>query len=112
MLEDRWDPRGSGPSNWKLRYSNPSLDAGQVDSSGVRFYYTSKKRQYDMGIFETGDPLVTLRDTTVSTNAGLSSHTFECRSGCSSTFLNESVTVLGEVVTHAQVWREHVELSD
>ena len=88
----------SGFKSFKLEthYNNPGLDAGQLDSSGVRFYYTSKKRQYDLGIFETGDPLVNLINTAVSTTGGLSSHTFECPTSCSSTFLNESVTVLGE----------------
>ena len=92
-------PLGSlGFKSFRLEthYNNPSLDAGQLDSSGVRFYFTSKKREYDLGIFQTGDPLVNLMDTAVSTNGGLSSHTFECRSSCSSTFLNESVTVLFE----------------
>lgn len=80
----------------EIHYNNPQLDDGRVDSSGVKFFYTSKKRQYDLGIFETGDPLMGLIGTPVNSNGGLSEHTFDCGSSCSSSFLNQSVTVVTE----------------
>ena len=88
----------SGFKSFKLEihYNNPGLVAGQLDSSGVRIYYTSKKRQYDLGIFQTGDPGLRLINMTVSVDGGLSGHTFDCQSGCSAASLKENVTVIRE----------------
>jgi hypothetical protein len=88
----------SGFRSFKLEihYNNPELDTGKIDSSGVRFHFTSKKRQYDLGIFQAGDPILGLRDMTVSNNTALAEHTFECSNSCSGVFLNEPVTVISE----------------
>ena len=92
-------PLGSlGFKSFKLEihYNNPELDTEKFDSSGVRFLFTSKKRQHDLGIFQTGDPRLLLMNTMVSNNTALSAHTFDCQSSCSGVFLNESVTVISE----------------
>ncbi|RWS27720.1 Dopamine beta-hydroxylase-like protein [Leptotrombidium deliense] len=38
----------------EVHYNNPDLKAGVIDSSGVRLYYTSTLRKYDVGILEIG----------------------------------------------------------
>ncbi|KAI2513742.1 copper type II ascorbate-dependent monooxygenase [Fragilaria crotonensis] len=80
----------------EIHYNNPELDAGKIDSSGVRFHFTSKKRQYDLGVFQTGDPRLALRNITLSNDTALSEHSFDCLNSCSALFLNESVTVISE----------------
>lgn len=76
----------------ETHYNNPWLDEGVVDSSGVRLYYTTKKREQEYGMILIGDPLVRLQGTP----AGPASHQFDCPSSCSSLSLNTSVTVLRE----------------
>jgi hypothetical protein len=80
----------------EIHYNNPSLNQGALDSSGIRLYYTSQKRKYDLGIFQTGDPQVQLFGQKVSPNGGLAQHTFDCSGTCSSLFITEPVTVLAE----------------
>jgi Copper type II ascorbate-dependent monooxygenase, C-terminal domain/Copper type II ascorbate-dependent monooxygenase, N-terminal domain len=77
----------------QIHYNNPSREANFTDDSGIRMYYTSKKRAFDMGVFEIGDPAVTLRGS-ISPNGGLSQHVFDCNR-CSST-LSAPVTVIRE----------------
>jgi dopamine beta-monooxygenase len=43
----------------QVHYDNPKNDAGKVDSSGFRIYYTSTLRANDAGVLEIGDPQVT-----------------------------------------------------
>jgi dopamine beta-monooxygenase len=43
----------------QVHYDNPNDDAGMVDSSGFRIYYTSTLRANDAGVLEIGDPKVT-----------------------------------------------------
>ncbi|EDV25404.1 uncharacterized protein TRIADDRAFT_63840 [Trichoplax adhaerens] len=38
----------------ETHYDNPNLYSGIKDSSGMRFYYTSQKRQYDAGMLQIG----------------------------------------------------------
>lgn len=80
----------------QIHYNNPELHDGVVDTSGVRFYYTSKKRQFDLGIFETGDPDVNLFGKPLSANGGLSQHVFTCESECSKNVVSEPITVIKE----------------
>ena len=80
----------------ETHYNNPQRDEGLLDSSGVKFYYTSKKRQYDLGVFQTGDPLLGLASLPVSVNGGLSEHVFDCQSSCSSSFVDQPLTVITE----------------
>jgi Copper type II ascorbate-dependent monooxygenase, N-terminal domain/DOMON domain/Copper type II ascorbate-dependent monooxygenase, C-terminal domain len=92
-------PLGSkGFKSFKLEihYDNPNMDGNQIDSSGIRVYYTNKTREHDLGIFQTGDPYLTLMDKPVSVNGALAKHSFNCNSACSSLFLNTSVTVISE----------------
>ena len=43
----------------QVHYDNPNDDAGMVDASGFRIYYTSTLRANDAGVLEIGDPKVT-----------------------------------------------------
>merc|ERR1712179_22218 len=38
----------------EVHYDNPGQKQGFVDSSGVRFFYTDKLRQYDAGVLQVG----------------------------------------------------------
>ncbi|XP_067239299.1 DBH-like monooxygenase protein 2 homolog [Chanodichthys erythropterus] len=38
----------------EVHYNNPNKNAGRVDNSGLRFYYTSELRQHDAAILMTG----------------------------------------------------------
>ena len=78
----------------QIHYNNPTLDTGILDNSGVEVFYTSKKRKYDLGVLQIGDPFVYLRDQLVGD--GLVQHTFDCPGSCSSASLNQSVTVIRE----------------
>lgn len=76
----------------EIHYDNPWLETGVIDSSGVRLYFTSKKREYDMGVLMLGDPLIGL----FGQNVGPATHQFDCPSSCSSFALRENVTVIRE----------------
>jgi DOMON domain/Copper type II ascorbate-dependent monooxygenase, N-terminal domain/Copper type II ascorbate-dependent monooxygenase, C-terminal domain len=80
----------------EIHYNNADLDANVSDSSGVRAFYTSIKREFDLGIFQTGDPFVTLESQIVSSDGGYAQHSFGCGGQCLGTYLNESVTVIRE----------------
>jgi Copper type II ascorbate-dependent monooxygenase, N-terminal domain/Copper type II ascorbate-dependent monooxygenase, C-terminal domain/DOMON domain len=81
----------------EIHYNNADLDVNVTDSSsGVRVYYTSEKREYDLGIFQMGDPYVGLGGSLVNPLGGLAQHSFTCGEQCSGQYLNETVTVLRE----------------
>ncbi|KAG7357085.1 copper type II ascorbate-dependent monooxygenase [Nitzschia inconspicua] len=77
----------------EIHYNNPTLDAGVVDNSGVRFYWTSEPREQEIGIMNVGDPFVGVRGQTIG--SGLSFHQFECPRSCSA-LAGQEVTVLRE----------------
>ena len=105
----------------QVHYNNPHLDAGKIDSSGVRLYWTSQPRSIELGMAGFGDVLLEL--TGVPVGKGLTSHHFFCPGSCSSNFLSngandveqgkpEKVTVLqeyfhmhgnGKRITHEQI---------
>jgi Copper type II ascorbate-dependent monooxygenase, C-terminal domain/Copper type II ascorbate-dependent monooxygenase, N-terminal domain/DOMON domain len=81
----------------EIHYNNADLDVNVSDSSsGVRVYYTSVKREYDLGIFQVGDPYLALRETPVNPFGGLAQHSFTCEEQCLGEYLTEPVTVLRE----------------
>ena len=81
----------------EIHYNNPENVANQVDSSGVRLYFSKERREYDAAILQLGDPLVQLDNTAIG--EGLTEWSFECASSCSSLVLGgESVTVFGETL--------------
>ena len=85
----------------EIHYDNPSLSTGALDSSGVRMFYSSQKREFDMGILELGDGSVTLAGQSVipgDSASGFARHTFECPSSCSSVSLPERVEVIRETL--------------
>jgi Copper type II ascorbate-dependent monooxygenase, N-terminal domain/Copper type II ascorbate-dependent monooxygenase, C-terminal domain/DOMON domain len=80
----------------QIHYDNPDFVTGLLDNSGTKIYYTTKKRQYDIGIIQIGDPFISLYGTQVGSPAFISRHTFDCRDDCSLVFLNQSITVISE----------------
>jgi Copper type II ascorbate-dependent monooxygenase, N-terminal domain/DOMON domain/Copper type II ascorbate-dependent monooxygenase, C-terminal domain len=78
----------------ETHYNNPSAVANVTDSSGVRIYWTSKKRDMDLGILQLGDPSIALYGETVGN--GLSKHTFVCPETCSNESITQPVTVIRE----------------
>jgi hypothetical protein len=81
-----------------LHYNNPALVQGVLDSSGVRVYYTTQPREFDVGVFTLGDPVWKLQG--VSLDSGLSSQSFRCPSTCTSFLLKpeQPLTVIGELI--------------
>ncbi|CAM9386585.1 unnamed protein product [Ectocarpus sp. 12 AP-2014] len=76
----------------ETHYNNLDGDAGEVDSSGVRVYYTEDIREMDMGVITLGDPNVDLIGTKLP--EGKSSVEFNCPGACTETYFDaESVTV-------------------
>jgi hypothetical protein len=82
----------------ETHYNNPDRVPGVVDSSGVRFYYTTQEREFDVGVLPLGDPLVKLEG--VSMASGLSSHAFRCPTSCTSLTLKpeEPLNVIRESI--------------
>lgn len=77
----------------QLHYNNPDFDEGHMDSSGIRVYWTTKKREHDIGVFSLGDPRTNLVGESVG--SGLSKHEFNCPASCTSMALSvdEPITV-------------------
>lgn len=82
----------------EIHYNNVDFDANISDSSGVRIFYTSKKREFDLGTFNFGDPNVALNGAPVTSTGGLTQHTFTCEDKCLGTYLTEPVTVIQETL--------------
>ena len=97
----------------EIHYNNADMTPNVSDNSGVRVYYTSQKRQYDLGVFQTGDPFVALQETVVNENGGdFAQHTFVCEADCLTNHLPEPVTVIRESLhmhkTGATASNEHI----
>jgi hypothetical protein len=86
---------GSGHQsfNIEVHYNNPLMTPGILDSSGVRFYYTTQPRAEEVGVLPIGDPEVNLYGQSVG--AGLTLHEFDCPGSCSDA-AGQPVTVLRE----------------
>jgi hypothetical protein len=78
----------------QVHYNNPSAASGIFDSSGIKVYWTSQKREFDLGVLQLGDPILRLSGTPVGN--GLTSHEFQCGSSCSGTLLQKPITVIRE----------------
>ncbi|CAJ1960438.1 unnamed protein product [Cylindrotheca closterium] len=79
----------------EIHYNNPELVQGELDSSGLRFFYINGEREQRAAILELGDPTVSLFGETISD--GLTQYEFSCPSACSSAVLQQQgVTVFGE----------------
>jgi DOMON domain/Copper type II ascorbate-dependent monooxygenase, N-terminal domain/Copper type II ascorbate-dependent monooxygenase, C-terminal domain len=79
----------------EIHYDNADGTPNMTDDSGIRLYYTSKKREFDLGVFATGDPDVSLEGEVVSSSGGLAQHIFDCESSCTSQ-MSAPVTVIRE----------------
>ena len=77
-----------------IHYDNPNGVENILDSSGVRYYYTTQPREHEVGNFVMGDLLLLAAGESVGD--GLSTHIFDCPSECSSAVLDEPVTVIRE----------------
>lgn len=80
----------------EIHYNNADLTPNVSDDTGVVVYYTSKKRRYDLGVFQTGDPWGGLGDQAVSVEGGLAQHSFVCEKDCFGAYTTEPVTVIRE----------------
>jgi hypothetical protein len=79
----------------EIHYNNPSAIPNQMDSSGIRFYFTFEPREHEAAYLQLGDPLLQLSRTQIG--EGLSEWSFECAPSCSNLFLGgDSVTVFVE----------------
>jgi len=66
-----------------------------IDNSGVRLYFTTDVRPIEVGITETEDPFVALRDTFIN-EEGLTQYQFECPGSCTQSNMDSLVTVIRE----------------
>lgn len=98
-----FDGENSQAIDIEIHYDNPSLATGKQDSSGLRFYYTTKERTHRAGVFQTGDPAVALDGQDIKD--GLTKYEFTCPGDCTSVFLaterrsggdGQGVTILSE----------------
>jgi hypothetical protein len=80
-------PDGIHPQTFRVQihYDNPDHLSDLTDNSGVRFYYSLRPRQYEVGILQLGDPSVALWRRRLGD--GLRQHSFHRPSPCSSTVL-------------------------
>ena len=62
-------------------YDNPNLVQGQVDSSGVKLYYSLESREHMAGYLMIGDPNIGLMGQEIG--SGLTEYQFDCPSSCS-----------------------------
>ena len=61
-----------GPGSYQsfrleIHYDNVDLDAGVLDSSGIRFYYVNHLREKELGLLRLGDPIIKLDNVTLGT---------------------------------------------
>lgn len=101
----RFGPNGYRTLMMEIHYDNPSREAGRVDDSGVRLYYTSTLRQHDSGMFQIGDPKLYLsgREASSSSNAvPFGKWEFDCPGRCTADAMQrgdvEEVTVFHELL--------------
>ena len=78
----------------EIHYNNPWRDAGVSDSSGINVFYTSQRREHDLGVLQLGDPFLLLGGTPVGD--GLTEHHFSCSGECSQVALADPITVIRE----------------
>ncbi|XP_065181006.1 DBH-like monooxygenase protein 2 [Sycon ciliatum] len=68
----------------QLHWTNKNKHAGYQDTSGVRVYYTSKLRQYDMGTLTLGQLQLTIPPKKDAVDAP-----FTCTTDCTQTFFDQ-----------------------
>jgi hypothetical protein len=78
----------------QIHYNNPSVTSGLLNSSGIKVFWTSQKREFDMGVLQLGDSVLHLSGEPIGN--GLTSHEFQCGTSCSGTFLPQPITVIRE----------------
>ena len=68
----------------EMHYHNPGRVTGRSDRSGVRVYYTRRKRHYTAGLMLLGDPALELRGypTVAGNGVGGMRHSFYCPPAC------------------------------
>jgi len=77
----------------QIHFNNPTSVNNIVDNSGVRLYYTSTPRQYDIGVLTLGDPTLAALPIPPGQNAwDLQS---ECLSDCTQRKFPPNITIFG-----------------
>lgn len=67
----------------EILYSNPTLLTNTFDTSGIRVYYTSTRRKYEVGSLLLGDPLLSRNGEQVVSNI---TYQHSCPKQCTSRF--------------------------
>ena len=81
----------------EIHYDNAARAESQVDSSGVRVYYSLEPREHTAGFYIVGDPTVALIGHDIP--SGTADYTFECPGTCTSSVVapdEEPITVMRE----------------
>lgn len=68
----------------EIHYNNPDGDAGLVDNSGVRVYYSEELRAMEMGVMQLADPYIYLEGLPVPD--GKSTVSFSCPTSCTNEY--------------------------
>ena len=77
-----------------VHYNNPAgTGVGMVDTSGVKVYWTKKKRPHTAGIITLGDVIVTQK-IPIPQGSGLSTYHYDCPADCTK-HLTEPLNVYG-----------------
>ncbi|KAJ9462716.1 Tyramine beta-hydroxylase [Diplonema papillatum] len=83
----------------EIHYDNIGPDAGVVDNSGMRVFYTYTPREHSVGVMQLGDPRVKNRDNPIT--GTLSSYSYTCPSECTSVWQTDydtpNITVFADL---------------
>jgi len=80
----------------EIHYDNPSMKTGEIDSSGVKIYYSNQMREHVAGLMVVGDSTVALNGQNIA--RGLTDYSFTCPSSCTTLAIDEPVTVFRETL--------------
>jgi hypothetical protein len=94
--------------SWTDPDDNPALEAGIVETSGLRFYYTHQLRRFDAGYLVLGDGKV-MRPDPIPQGTSISSYEYSCDSSCTGSWPQLHVyTVMFHMhMQGTQMWGSH-----
>jgi len=76
----------------QIHYNNPTKVINQVDSSGFSIFYTSKLRQYDMGVSFLGQ--LNIRDVKIPPNTKNTQLSYKCPKKCLNDIPSEGYNIV------------------
>ena len=89
---------------YSVHYDNINNLPDKIDSSGFRFFYTEELREFDAGVIQIGDPLLTLGTQKLPAAPGVPGTAgkwdFKCPTSCFNKYLTDqsTFTVFAEVL--------------